>query len=138
MANKREGRPGKDGPNKINRAAAESVYTVRESAGKCDFCGDPRPAWRFPACDFTRSVNGNTRCRFASVGPWAACQPCRDLIEAGQWARLRRRFLRLFHAAAPGLSPAASVPVAADLAPLWLQFQQNRTGPAERVNGGAS
>jgi hypothetical protein len=69
------------------------------------------------------------------MGAWAACEPCHDLIEADQWARLRRRFLRLYHLAYPGLSPAASVAVEADLAPLWLQFRRHRTGPAERLGG---
>ena len=48
---------------------------------KCDFCGATEVAWFYPAKNFDYMVvDGNT---YRSLGEWAACETCADLIEKG-------------------------------------------------------
>lgn len=49
----------------------------------CDFCSDPAPMWMFPAAMFDVAADGRTTV-WRSVGPWAACATCVDLITSGQ------------------------------------------------------
>jgi hypothetical protein len=45
----------------------------------CDFCSSPDVRWRYEAHSFVAAVElGFTH---ESVGAWAACDPCRGLIE---------------------------------------------------------
>lgn len=123
-----------NGSEKINLAMIASVCSIRIVVPRCDFCGDPHTvAWRYPCRDFAQSVAGKDHLRFASISYWGACDVCHDLVEAGHWDRLRRRSLRLFHAAHPGLPSEAVVAVEAELPTLWLRFQRHRSGPAEAV-----
>ena len=127
---------GKGGSEQINQATAASAYSVRLSVDNlpCDFCNDRHAAWRYPCQTFTRHVGG---VRVIVAGAWRACNRCHRLIEADRWAQLRQRSLRLYRAAHGPLTAAADTAMAADLAPLWLQFRAHRTGPAERI-GAAS
>ncbi len=48
---------------------------------KCDFCGSEDVMWLYPAKDFDYiMVDGET---YRSLGEWAACETCADLIERG-------------------------------------------------------
>ena len=48
---------------------------------KCDFCGATEVAWFYPAKNFDYMVvDGNT---YRSLGEWAACEACADIIERG-------------------------------------------------------
>src|SRR3990172_3306604 len=49
----------------------------------CDFCSADAPNWRYPVQDFAALEGVST-----SVGEWAACNLCHDLIEAGKFAEL--------------------------------------------------
>ncbi|MFE7837346.1 hypothetical protein ACFU53_15320 [Streptomyces sp. NPDC057474] len=101
----------------------------------CDFCVKPSATWAYPCQPFDREVADGIHVVIA--GPWNACTPCHRLIEADRWAELRQRSLRLYRYVHGPLARAADTAIAADLAPLWLQFRANRPGPAERI-GGAS
>lgn len=52
----------------------------------CDFCGAPEPKWAFPASRFKLAVG-------FSEGGWAACEECRQLVDAGDREGLVRRAL---------------------------------------------
>ncbi|MGW0759451.1 hypothetical protein ACWD1Y_23760 [Streptomyces sp. NPDC002814] len=82
-----------------------------------------------------RSVGGHDGMRVVLAGPWTACTPCHQLIQADKWAELGERSLRLFRAAYGPLAAAADIAVAADLGPTWMAFQRHRTGPARRIAG---
>ena len=45
----------------------------------CDFCSDPNVGWRYPARSFLAYIVGGIAGQ--SVGDWAACAACHDLIE---------------------------------------------------------
>jgi len=58
---------------------------------RCDFCGSDAPRWRYAAEDYTALVNETTV--VTSLGDWAACTPCHQLIEAGDRLGLACRTL---------------------------------------------
>lgn len=47
----------------------------------CDFCSDPDVRWRYPTRSFWAYIVGSVAGE--SVGDWAACERCHDLIERG-------------------------------------------------------
>ena len=67
----------------------------------CDFCSAPDAGWRHPARSFigyvARGVVGE------SVGDWAACHECHQLIVSGDRARLTERSVLTFIARHPEL-----------------------------------
>lgn len=75
----------------------------------CDFCSSPQVVERFECCDFdsssedagviypdTKTTNEPTNVIFASKDFWAACEPCRILVEAGDMDGLLKRALDEF------------------------------------------
>jgi hypothetical protein len=57
----------------------------------CDFCSAPNVAWRYPAQSFVAYVVAGVVGQ--SVGDWAACRICHELIEAGDRHGLLERSL---------------------------------------------
>ena len=75
----------------------------------CDFCSSENPVWRHRAESFDlppEYVHGVTRMRLfkTSLGDWAACEECHDLIVRSRWGELRDRSVRSFYARWPHLS----------------------------------
>jgi hypothetical protein len=58
----------------------------------CDFCTSPEIKWQYMAADFSSSQVS----WWESIGAWAACAPCSDLIEASKWDELADRCLHEF------------------------------------------
>lgn len=54
----------------------------------CDFCSAPNPRWKYPAQDFDAWRVNNVAGR--SIGLWAACDHCDELIRKGDWEGLAR------------------------------------------------
>ena len=94
----------------------------------CDFCSAPDAGWRHPARSFTTfsGVVGE------SVGDWAACQECHQLIVSDERARLTERSLLTFIAVHPELE-AVKTELATEMGILHAQFFDNRTGPASVI-----
>jgi len=101
----------------------------------CDSCVKPSTTWAYPCQPFARGVTDGVR--VIPAGPWRACTTCHKLIDADRWAELRWRSPDLYRASCGPLTHTEDTAIAADLAPLWLTFRENRTGPAERITGGA-
>ncbi len=57
----------------------------------CDFCSEPKVAWRYPAQSFLAYVVAGVVGQ--SVGDWAACRICHGLIETGNRIGLLERSL---------------------------------------------
>lgn len=55
-----------------------------EVRGRCDFCFEDGPSWIVPARDFVITPS-------RSVGDWAACDGCAQLIEGNRWNALEKR-----------------------------------------------
>lgn len=96
----------------------------------CDFCSAPDPEWRHPA----RSFVGYVACGIAgeSVGDWAACQECHQLIVSGDRVRLTERSVVSFIAFHPDLEAIRSE-LETELGTLHTRFFANRTGLAAAI-----
>jgi hypothetical protein len=64
----------------------------------CDFCRAPQPAYEYPARDFAATITvtdggeGEKRsAEWRSQGAWLACEPCAELIDAGEYGKLTVR-----------------------------------------------
>jgi len=58
----------------------------------CDFCSEPNVVFRYPARNFVAYVAAGVTGE--SVGDWAACTICHELIQAGDRCGLSERSLR--------------------------------------------
>ena len=67
-----------------------------------------------------------------SVGDWAACQECHQLIVSGDRVRLTERSVLTFIAMHPELE-AIKTELATEMGILHAQFFDNRTGPASAI-----
>lgn len=70
--------------------------------GKCDFCISKKPVVMYDAKDI--AVPG-VIVDLQSNGGWAACQECKDLIDAGKWAELEERCASIFIKETPHMPP---------------------------------
>jgi hypothetical protein len=66
--------------------AFEIDQVPEAGAEVCDFCSAPRPVWVYRAREFAVAAYG-----WGSSGGWAACVPCANLIERGDWTALAER-----------------------------------------------
>lgn len=58
----------------------------------CDFCSSPDVAWAFPCRTLTKEVPvPDVNVDFGSIGSWAACATCHELIVAGKREELAQR-----------------------------------------------
>ncbi len=99
----------------------------------CDFCTLANPTWCYPAKDFImlqahEARDNNTH---VSVGSWAACNACHDLIEAGNKSALATRFVETLPRATRR-SAAIRKRMLTEVEKLQLDFWDHRCGPAER------
>jgi hypothetical protein len=96
----------------------------------CDFCSGPRVAWRYPARSFVAyvvaSIGGE------SVGDWAACDECHDLIEASDREGLTERSLEALIEKHPEMTSVRDT-ITEHMAGLHILFFENRTGAATPV-----
>jgi hypothetical protein len=95
----------------------------------CDFCSARDPVWVYPARQFALAA-----CAWGSSGGWAACAPCADLIECGEWAALAERAVDAnprLHAAVASGSAARMLAIEAARR-LHALFRQARTGAPRR------
>ena len=61
----------------------EYIYSPLPGKAVCDFCRSPLVEWSYPCQDFTVQVlvEGGRTMQHGSLGEWAACQLCHDLIQ---------------------------------------------------------
>ncbi len=95
----------------------------------CDFCSRRPVKWHYPAKDI-RSVKGVSVPGLIdqdSIGDWAACQTCHDLIEAGDNHGLANRTAQSMVAQYRGVDPnTLLLPILV----MQQEFRNARTGPA--------
>ena len=97
----------------------------------CDFCSEGAPVWTYPARDVGLGsiVYGPTVLHPVSLGAWAACPACGELIEAGDWPALARRAVRSLGLDLSRAGPGLRVRLLAQISAAHRQFQQARMGP---------
>lgn len=96
----------------------------------CDFCSAPDPQWRYPARNFIGYEAGGIIGE--SIGEWAACQECHQLIVLDERARLTERSVVSFIAFQPELVAIRSE-LETELGTLHGRFFENRTGQASAI-----
>jgi hypothetical protein len=93
----------------------------------CDLCSAAPPIWLYPARQFEVTAYA-----WGSGGAWAACAPCADLIQHGDWVMLAQRAVDAnprLRAAVAGDSTGRTLAI--DSArQLHALFRQARTGTA--------
>jgi hypothetical protein len=95
--------------------------------GKCDFCSKGSPAFVVPANDF-RVPHSPMQ---MSLGDWAACIVCADLIDSGRWPLLVRRAAQ--HAARNQGRERADTRDLGEVHGLFQALRKNITGPLRRL-----
>ena len=93
----------------------------------CDFCSAPNVAWRYPAQSFLAYAIAGVVGQ--SVGDWAACRTCHELIEAGDRRELLERSLGTLLEKNPEMRPAESE-LRSQIAHFHRLFYANQTGSA--------
>ncbi len=91
----------------------------------CDFCSEPNPAWSYPAHNFIGHAAGGLVAE--SIGAWAACGTCHELIAADNREGLTGRSVSTLLAKQPDLD-VARVEVTAELQELHANFFLHRAG----------
>jgi hypothetical protein len=100
--------------------AADAPQQVR---ARCDFCSGENPTWELPARDFEfEGIAGS-----GSIGDWAACDICADLIRKNAWTALTKRSAEWF--GKNNNQPPLDGQGLANLRRMHRQLRQNITGP---------
>ena len=80
--------------NRAQAAKALSVAGVRGNpSSDCDFCGVVGASWSYQVDQVERAVGHGHNLEVRSVGNWAACEQCHELIEGEDWNGLLSRSL---------------------------------------------
>lgn len=92
----------------------------------CDFCSEPGVVWMYPARNFIGYEGGGIVGE--SVGGWAACRTCHDLIAADNRTGLAERSALTLLVNQPdiGLTRDEAVGVLRDI---QAKFFEHRVGP---------
>jgi hypothetical protein len=94
----------------------------------CDFCSAPDPVVAYACRSFDATLPENATHEHRMIGAWVACQPCRELIDAGDREGLVARSEKRWHEKHPGEDAETS-----DLVRPWIErlhdgFFAHRTG----------
>jgi hypothetical protein len=95
------------------------------SSSICDFCSGPHVVWRYPAESFIAYVMAGVVGQ--SVGDWAACSICHDLIETGNRRALLERSLQTLIEKNPEMRPAEAE-LRSHIAHFHRMFYASQTG----------
>ena len=92
----------------------------------CDFCSSPGPRWEY-RCRPAVSVVGN--CVVADFEPWAVCDECHRLIQAGNHDGLTKRTIDTLIENNPEFEPERAELYAFLRCGSHAQFHEGRIGP---------
>ena len=69
------------------------IFTISPFPGReaCDFCSERPTIQIYPCKNFVVPRFKTSVFQHESIGGWAACSKCSDLIDAGRWAELTDR-----------------------------------------------
>lgn len=88
----------------------------------CDFCTTNQSPWVLPVKSFAVYPGGE------SLGDWAACQECAELINADDWDGLTRRAIEHYQRRNPESEPILNQYFTV----LYAAVRKNTTGPLRR------
>lgn len=100
----------------------------------CDFCLEPHPMWDFP-CAPMQPVIASSDTAIVSVGDWAACNTCKELVVSDDYVDLVERILHGRVGVDPKTtemmekSPALTMVVRLQLMEQMMDFKASRKGP---------
>jgi hypothetical protein len=69
------------------------IFTISPFPGReaCDFCSERPTTQIYPCKNFVVPRFKTSVFQHESIGGWAACSKCAELIDAGRWAELTDR-----------------------------------------------
>jgi hypothetical protein len=110
----------------------EGVSPIPPEDRVCDFCGEPRPGWIYPAQTFRRleehlTEDGIGTVDHGYIGGWAACDACRQAREDGGLQGLLHRVVELKVAMEPTAQELLRQVLIKLLGDLYREFEANRT-----------
>ena len=109
----------------------------------CDFCLDRHPTWNFGCENFmdAQSITPDpSQDLAASMGDWAACDACKQLVVAGNWNGLADRSIQGHirnnpeAAAVYAAAPSVMMMNRMGMMNLHQQFNEARTGPPQPIH----
>lgn len=98
--------------------------THQLSRDVCDFCSEPHPAWIEDANTFNVAPDVPELPRSVSVGGWASCDVCHELILKDRWIALEDR---AFEKLRPKYPEQSRRQVRFGVQAIHRQFREHRT-----------
>lgn len=128
----------------MKRRRRNSMLPPSGGQEKCDFCSERPVQWQYPCRTFEVPDPPMVPLpiRGRSVGAWAACQTCHDLIEDNNWRGMLRRWESVSETSkllrnAMSVSGEDRETIRARLRAwvqgFWSMFRANRLGPVQRA-----
>lgn len=109
-----------------------TIMQAMDRRPRCDFCTTDSVTHTIPARSFDMPTPDSTPTN-RSIGDWAACDTCAQLVHRNQWTRLEQHVAALHH-------DRNGVPLTADqhraLHRVWRRLRANIVGPPHPNTGG--
>jgi len=118
--------------------AKQGKYVTLElfdQAAICDFCSSQAVAWSYDVDDFQIIDRPEVHEGWGSVGNWAACDECHELVEAGDQRELAMHSLKTFFTSHPEVPdrPEVRASVYEHIRKVHGEFWQKKKGPGKHV-----
>lgn len=119
---------------KLGADKAHSKYGIlcEECSSKtpviCDFCSSPNVKWSFPCDSYVAPLMGIPN--FYQTEDWAACDKCKELIDAEKWDELSKWSLESPDMEWPPITPLTKEELLRGIVDMQNGFRANRKGPA--------
>lgn len=105
-------------------------HVVPAGRERCDFCSS-RPVFKIFSCqNFIVPWTKTWVFQHESVGGWAACRICADLIDKGRWGDLSNRAFVKFAKANGGIPRHEELPLKQQFRELHRLFREHMTKEA--------
>jgi len=102
-----------------------TLVLVPEGGDECDFCSN-RPVFKVYSCrNFLVPWTKHWVFQHESVGAWAACQKCAELIDAEKWSQLSARSFRKFVKRHGPVPPETELPIKNQFRDLHRLFREH-------------
>lgn len=114
---------------------------IQHAETHCDFCHRRNPQWVIPVrnYEYENWKKLGVPLDGASVGSWAACDTCADLVNRGLWSDLTRRGQAAYRQVTAemelGKHYAADATVDDQIRQMYRQLRKNIAGSPRPLNG---
>ena len=111
------------------------IIEVKAEPGKeiCDFCSSPDVEWRYPADDGLIENTWPPNLIRKSIGDWAACEVCSELIESDLKYALMERSVETNLASCPGYDLTVLDFIADEVCKVHKVFWEKKKGTRIKI-----